>query len=653
MARERVFVSCSFFCSGERASKVVCFIAIFTVIALSSDQSHEGELGQVSLPSEKFKSFFPYRRRNYAGRKSKMYKGLSDPDPTEVAYVRSLERIRAPYKSYRQYVHTLARVGKITEAVWLIGYMSHRKIYPSISCYLSILHACDRTGDSEFPTLLLSHLFRSKYTPPARAYSLAISSLSRSRNWHRAIELYETDVFPRVQGPTILNSVLRACDKGGLWKKAIEILALASETRGGGDASVFEHGVKSVRLERALVYIPPSIPMDNNPDAANRAVALFSSPDNPSVSKLEFVSVGKSRDFRGGTTQPTLGEEMEMLVKFLSLQECERRARFDLFKVIKMACFDAGGHTCKLFGSFKANFSTFYSDVDIIVSRKSSDLDDKSILLDIAKQIKRKPRYEVFSLREHAAIPILVVRDVITGVWADVSIAFNDLQDTTPCLIYLTRRYPRYFRPLVTTLKTILTQYGLSTTFHGGLGSFKLYLLVGRFLASLFPPPPLSPPPLPFTPPLPHPGGCGNDARWEERIPGITAGIPGIRGGIPGNRGGAFRIPGIRRRIPGFEGRVRADVVGDVDVLAGFGFCDRTLDLLQQAAVHICLSLPWPHYIAHRCVSPAHARPSAPKEPGRAARQRLWTRAKADETGCARGGQEARGGSVASSRVLK
>mmetsp|Transcript_2043 Transcript_2043/g.2840 ORF Transcript_2043/g.2840 Transcript_2043/m.2840 type:complete len:207 (-) Transcript_2043:37-657(-) len=205
MARERVFVWCSFFCSGERASKVVCFIAIFTVIALSSEQSHEGELGQASLPSEKFKSFFPYRRRNYAGRKSKMHKGLSDPglvkgksswvnitqlslDPTEVAYVRSLERIRAPYKSYRQYVHTLARVGKITEAVWLIGYMSHRKIYPSISCYLSILHACDRTGDSEFPTLLLSHLFRSKYTPPARAYSLAISSLSRSRNWHRVLQ---------------------------------------------------------------------------------------------------------------------------------------------------------------------------------------------------------------------------------------------------------------------------------------------------------------------------------------------------------------------------------------------------------------------------------------------------------------------------------
>lgn len=99
----------------------------------------------------------------------------------------------------------------------------------------------------------------------------------------------------------------------------------------------------------------------------------------------------------------------------------------------------------------------------------------------------KRPALQVKCLPK-AKVPILMVRDAATELSMDIGVnreafAASDHGRTTALVVELQRVLGDAFRVLVTVLKEFLHQFDLDKPFTGGLGSFRLYIMV----ASLFP----------------------------------------------------------------------------------------------------------------------------------------------------------------------
>jgi len=92
------------------------------------------------------------------------------------------------------------------------------------------------------------------------------------------------------------------------------------------------------------------------------------------------------------------------------------------------------------------------------------------------KALRRHPKLDRSEVRRFAKVPILAFETQI-GIDAEVSIGELDGADTSAYASSQTQRF-NSFAPVVLLLKILLKQADLDKPFTGGLGSYKLYVMV-------------------------------------------------------------------------------------------------------------------------------------------------------------------------------
>lgn len=161
------------------------------------------------------------------------------------------------------------------------------------------------------------------------------------------------------------------------------------------------------------------------------------------------------------------------------------------------------------FGSKVANLDTFRSDLDVIFAIDRLEMNkemeseseagfvlnivakvdtavkySKSVKIGwinkIAKVLGKISNYRVRTIKK-ATIPIITVHVKSTNTDVDVGVDLTSY-NTVPQLY--NEKYP-YFRPICIILKELLYQHNVHKPFHGGLGSYKLYILVAIHLKTI------------------------------------------------------------------------------------------------------------------------------------------------------------------------
>ena len=140
------------------------------------------------------------------------------------------------------------------------------------------------------------------------------------------------------------------------------------------------------------------------------------------------------------------------------------------------------------FGSLAAGLATYESDVDISVHMADGDEDalrpGVHELRSLAYSLKRSQWARDVEFRAKARVPIVTLVDAITGVAVDVggAVGRSEGETTTRVVRQMATRWPQLFRPLLLFLKMALAEAELNKPFTGGLGSFKLCMLLAMFL---------------------------------------------------------------------------------------------------------------------------------------------------------------------------
>lgn len=128
----------------------------------------------------------------------------------------------------------------------------------------------------------------------------------------------------------------------------------------------------------------------------------------------------------------------------------------------------------EVFGSRANGLVLPTSDWDIVLFNVPSG---SFTMYRIAAEIERRGLSRKTEVIDSARIPIVKVRDKVSGIMIDISFAAASALVTRALINELITRYPAV-RPLVLVLKYFLIQRGLNETYTGGIGSFMLVLMV-------------------------------------------------------------------------------------------------------------------------------------------------------------------------------
>eukprot|EP00808_Paulinella_micropora_P009691 g55537.t1 len=256
--------------------------------------------------------------------------------------------------------------------------------------------------------------------------------------------------------------------------------------------------------------------------------SLSPEPDDPSSSS-SFADPSSSSTFAAKASEwiapyssklpmpplyPSLGEqrslafEMQVVCSWAVLSIEEASARADLISRLEQAVKASGlfPHEGQLyvFGSFPAGLSIANSDLDLCLSIANSDLDlcirhwdpqeadwERLTVEEVAQ--RQRPRLGALerSLAQlpwiaqvksvlNTKVPLVTLTDRITGVEADLSLEGGGMQ--TSAFVSACVKHLPPFRSLAIVLKLILYQEDLHKPFTGGLGSFRLYVLIASYL---------------------------------------------------------------------------------------------------------------------------------------------------------------------------
>ncbi|KAJ1454831.1 hypothetical protein M885DRAFT_617683 [Pelagophyceae sp. CCMP2097] len=177
-------------------------------------------------------------------------------------------------------------------------------------------------------------------------------------------------------------------------------------------------------------------------------------------------------------------EEMEAFSKWISPDANEQAAADDTVKriadVVTDACCPKGVDAAvEVYGSRRMGTDLFDSDVDVrVVEPRNVRLKDVAKALDEA---------DWTTGLEHVAARVAVVkgRSRHHGLAFDVSRAADGARasiDMTEMLAPFARQYPKAFVPISRFCKVLLRQRGLEDVYSGGLGSFRLCVMIAAFL---------------------------------------------------------------------------------------------------------------------------------------------------------------------------
>lgn len=179
-----------------------------------------------------------------------------------------------------------------------------------------------------------------------------------------------------------------------------------------------------------------------------------------------------------------LSMEIVSFTKSMSLNCDEMRMREDLKRKLSRLINEWWpGATVKQFGSHENGLEWFQSDMDL---RVRCSLPADAACVEFRDELLSRPSRRVrrVEARPHARVPIVCFEDCETSIQVDVSFdGFyvsddNDSADSN----FFPEPHP-YFRDIVLVLKALIKDNeNMDKPFYGGVGSFRLAVLVDHFL---------------------------------------------------------------------------------------------------------------------------------------------------------------------------
>ena len=132
-----------------------------------------------------------------------------------------------------------------------------------------------------------------------------------------------------------------------------------------------------------------------------------------------------------------------------------------------------------MFGSFASGLFVPSSDIDMVLFNSGSSPVDA--LNELARALRRTALYRDIVVISKARIPIIKFSDAATMLMLNVAVDVRDGIASSAFVKQLCAQHP-CIKPIVIVLKTFLKTRDLHDTYHGGVGSYLLTLMV---LASL------------------------------------------------------------------------------------------------------------------------------------------------------------------------
>ncbi len=171
-----------------------------------------------------------------------------------------------------------------------------------------------------------------------------------------------------------------------------------------------------------------------------------------------------------------LHEEILDFAHFMAPTEAEIAARN---KIVGQLTGIAKGRwpSCELqvFGSFSSGLFIPSSDIDMVLFNSGSSPVDA--LNELARALRRTALYRDIVVISKARIPIIKFSDASTMVMLNVAVDVRDGIASSAFVKQLCTSHP-CIKPLVIVLKTFLKSRDLHDTYHGGVGSYLLTLMV-------------------------------------------------------------------------------------------------------------------------------------------------------------------------------
>ena len=179
-----------------------------------------------------------------------------------------------------------------------------------------------------------------------------------------------------------------------------------------------------------------------------------------------------------GTGFADLSQELHALAAYVQPTEEEERARRDLFERVRgLLAAASPGCRCEAFGSWPSGLSAFDGDLDLAMLGGDSGFD----LAAVGFNLRCEGWVEQVEHVAHARVPIVTFRDSRSGLSVDLGLASEGSRATRAFLERCARRHAA-FRPVCLLLKLLLGQLRLHKAFHGGVSSYRVYVLVAHML---------------------------------------------------------------------------------------------------------------------------------------------------------------------------
>ena len=185
--------------------------------------------------------------------------------------------------------------------------------------------------------------------------------------------------------------------------------------------------------------------------------------------------------YGGDSVLLTLHEDVIDFWQAFQPTQQEAEARAELLVRIRVLVEDLWpGAEVKPFGSYATGLYLPSSDVDIVVFGMGLETKPSRVagLEQLAQRLEAAEwRVSELEVIGKAKVPIVKFIDVSSGVHVDICLEVRDGIQSSNLARKASTQFPA-FKYLVLVLKRWLAQRGLADTYHGGVGSFLLQLLV-------------------------------------------------------------------------------------------------------------------------------------------------------------------------------
>lgn len=167
-------------------------------------------------------------------------------------------------------------------------------------------------------------------------------------------------------------------------------------------------------------------------------------------------------------------------VRWIEPTEAQKEERHLVVKRIKRVVKEIWPNAVVMvFGSVATGLNLPKSDIDLLVYH--TDVRELKMLDKLSTALFRSGYCKSIEALKHTKVPLIKMVDKHSNVNVDISFNRTNGIYCVKLVKYLQKKYPE-LRPLILVLKAFLKSRSLNETYHGGVGSFLLTMLVTSYL---------------------------------------------------------------------------------------------------------------------------------------------------------------------------